>query len=245
MYFSQKYFTQKWHQRPLSRVITLKIWHPGCWTLDVTERLQGLKVVASSISSHPPHIVADAQVQGDGDLVARFIDWIDRDRRIVHSQKINFDSRRKVLRLFTKYELKDSVFSTLLSHDMLPMGPTWAQDGYEYWKVCTPTEGIASELLRDPRLSGCEVTTLSAHPYRSENRTKSTSDSLTPRQLDVSMRALEMGYYTWPRKVTAKGLADKLGLSTPTVLEHLRKSESKIVGRFLSDLLEDRETEGR
>jgi predicted DNA binding protein len=61
---------------------------------------------------------------------------------------------------------------------------------------------------------------------------------LTGRQLEVVQYALESGYYDWPREDTSAELADDLGISRPTFLEHLRKAESKLLAQAV-----DRETE--
>ena len=52
---------------------------------------------------------------------------------------------------------------------------------------------------------------------------------LTDRQYEVVQAALEAGYFEWPRGVTSDELADELGISRATLLEHLRKAESKLI----------------
>jgi len=51
---------------------------------------------------------------------------------------------------------------------------------------------------------------------------------LSRRQHDVFELARERGYYNWPRDVNATELAEELGVSKATVLEHLRKAESRL-----------------
>ncbi len=52
---------------------------------------------------------------------------------------------------------------------------------------------------------------------------------LTDRQLEVVTRALEEGYFEWPRTIDSEELADELGISRTTMLEHLRKAQSKLL----------------
>lgn len=58
---------------------------------------------------------------------------------------------------------------------------------------------------------------------------------LTPKQMDVFLRAVKGGYYNYPRKISAKGLAKNIGKGKATILEHLRKSEEKIFSEIIYD----------
>lgn len=58
------------------------------------------------------------------------------------------------------------------------------------------------------------------------------TDRLTERQQTVLVAAHEAGYYEWPRDTTAEGLADDLGIATPTALKHLRAVERTFVETF-------------
>ena len=62
--------------------------------------------------------------------------------------------------------------------------------------------------------------------------------SLTDRQYEVIEYALQAGYFEWPREITADELAAELDISRATLLEHLRKGQSKL----LADALESATT---
>ena len=55
------------------------------------------------------------------------------------------------------------------------------------------------------------------------------SHRLTDRQREVVETALELGYFEWPRDVKSEELAAELGVGRSTLLEHLRKAESKLL----------------
>jgi predicted DNA binding protein len=57
---------------------------------------------------------------------------------------------------------------------------------------------------------------------------------LTDRQTEVLEEALDRGYFEWPREITSEELAEELCITRPTLHEHLRKAQSKL----LSDALE-------
>lgn len=61
--------------------------------------------------------------------------------------------------------------------------------------------------------------------------------SLSTRQLEVITLANEAGYFDWPRRADAETLADELGISHATFLEHLRKAERKLIDEVLGTAL--------
>jgi PAS domain S-box-containing protein len=60
-------------------------------------------------------------------------------------------------------------------------------------------------------------------------------DGLTEKQLLAIETAHVVGYYEWPRETSAKELAASLGISAPTLHQHLRKAEQKLVTAFFDD----------
>lgn len=62
-----------------------------------------------------------------------------------------------------------------------------------------------------------------------------SANRLTDRQEEVIRRALEAGYFEWPRDVTSDELAAELDISRATLLEHMRKAESKLLANALDD----------
>jgi predicted DNA binding protein len=57
---------------------------------------------------------------------------------------------------------------------------------------------------------------------------------LTEKQRKVLIAANKYGYYAYPRKITSEQLAKKVGLSKPTVLQHLRKAEMRLMTHLLA-----------
>jgi len=52
---------------------------------------------------------------------------------------------------------------------------------------------------------------------------------LTDRQREVLLAAYRFGYYDLPKGITSERLSQRLALSKPTMLEHLRKAERRIL----------------
>jgi len=60
----------------------------------------------------------------------------------------------------------------------------------------------------------------------------SLSESLTDKQRSALRAAYFAGYFDWPRGSTAEEVADSMGVSSPTLHNHLRKAERKLLSSF-------------
>lgn len=58
---------------------------------------------------------------------------------------------------------------------------------------------------------------------------------LTERQLEVLRTAFEAGYFETPRESTGQDVADRLGISQPTVNHHLRESQRRLLALLFGD----------
>jgi hypothetical protein len=60
-------------------------------------------------------------------------------------------------------------------------------------------------------------------------------DRLTDKQESVLRAAYYAGYFEWPRESTAEELADSVGVSSPTLHNHLRRAQQKLLTAFLDE----------
>ena len=57
---------------------------------------------------------------------------------------------------------------------------------------------------------------------------------LTRRQRDLLLAAKQYGYYEYPRRINSQQLAEKLGISKTSAIEHLRWGEARLISMLLA-----------
>lgn len=57
---------------------------------------------------------------------------------------------------------------------------------------------------------------------------------LTDKQREIMAAAYRYGYYDIPRRISSEQLSEKVNISKPTLLEHLRKAERRIFAELLA-----------
>ena len=82
-----------------------------------------------------------------------------------------------------------------------------------------------SSLIRELKKCGCQI--LLSHPIDEMDYL------LTQRQEYALIHAYLRGYYSYPRKVSLKELAEELGIAVSTLAELLRRAEAKVIEAFV------------
>lgn len=176
-------------------------------------------------------LVAAHILKGDEKNIKKFINDVKKDKRVKKIQtKGNF------MISFVKEKFSDvqrDIFSKFYNPAIFPIKPVIVKDGYELWEIAswekkylTDCINIAmkhmdGELLQIQKKELEDIYLPHLMPKLSKNQR---------RAIDL---AIEKGYYEFPRKINLIGLARLMKVSYPTLQEHLRKAERKVIPKFL------------
>lgn len=224
--------------------LTLNIWHPNCWTTTVTADtdagLLGHRVNTTTGGSVNGHftVYADTTDAVDGCIAeieaSRLTNEVTAMRRphdYANAMAAPGNATRDV---FVEYDSDNSITDSVVSEGFIHNAPIHIRDGEEQWPlfIAEPSRENIHDSLASLRKE--EDASISIEKImRSQSAARSNADLLSVRQRELLELACDRGYYSWPRVVTLDDLADELDISKPTVLEHLRKAEAKILNAEL------------
>lgn len=223
--------------------LTLEVWHPNCWTLEVTDETD------AGLIAHTVYNATDGRIKGHFTVYGDSLEAVDELVRAATESTLTSSVAEMQRRyeyehqgatpgnttkdLFVEYDPKHTISDAFASHGFLQEAPVRIHDGTEYWSVFVDESDRdrLHERLDDIRRqtdAEIDVTKIHSHEYRS-NDVRHRVDALSKRQREIFELACEHNYYAWPREITTRELAEEADLAKTTLLEHLRKAEAKLL----------------
>ena len=222
--------------------VSLRIWHPDCWTLETTADVDA-GLIAHGVYEHDGVVASRATAYADttADIDA-LIERIEESELTEEVKVINeyFRPRDRsasagnaTQELLVEYEPHNSIHDAFVSRGFLPEEAIRAHDGHEYWTVIVAASraNIQNRLDEIREEMDAEITVKGMKSAGTGTAQAAPGQQLSERQREVFQLARNEGYYTWPRGTSASDLAGQIGISKTTFLEHLRKAEAKILGQ--------------
>ena len=226
-------------EHPTTQLV-LKIWHPNCWTLKTTAAVDA-GLIAHSVHEYDGLVNARVTAYADRreqiDALVTAIDDSDLTNRVARvdnyfNPNLRTDAAGNVTEeLLVRYDPENSIHDAFLSRGFIPDEEIRIQDGYEYWTVIVTASRatVRTRLDEIRREMDAEISIQAMKSPESESTGTPAGDRLSERQREIFDLARRRGYYTWPRETSATELAAELNITKPTVLEHLSKSEAKLL----------------
>ncbi len=224
--------------------LTLEIWHPNCWTTRVTADTD------SGLLGHTVYTAADGTVNGHFTVYGNTTDAVEgciaeiKDTPLTGDVTVmqrRHDFTHEIAApgnatqdIFVEYDPDNSITDSLVSRGFIYNAPIHIHDGDEYWPLFLADPNredlhASLESLRTEEDADISIQKIT----RSQSAAESKVDLLSARQREILELACSRGYYGWPRTVSLEELATELDVSKPTLLEHLRKAEAKILNAEL------------
>jgi len=222
--------------------LTLDVWHPDCWTLEVTED------TSAGLLAHAVYNTPNDNVKGlftaYGDNLADVEALIEAteqsrltDSVLTLHQRYGADDTpsspgNTTRELFVEYDPENTISDELLERGFIHNEPVRIRHGREHWPVFFPgTRSEVEELLdaiREEQGAEIAVTRITAAGVNNPQEIR-RMDHLSEGQREAFELARQHDYYAWPRGISTRELAAELGVSKTTLLEHLRKAEAKLL----------------
>ncbi|WP_266078649.1 helix-turn-helix domain-containing protein [Haladaptatus caseinilyticus] len=227
------------HDGTSHRQVELKLWHPGCWTLEVTEEFDGTHILEKSLYPTDETVKGDFILVSEGDHdIETLVEAIDA-HRVVESTAILKDGGSRA-RIVVTYQRASSIVPEIVNSEFMPIEPVHITGGYEHWTVLVRSDRLEAVFARMEGEYDITLEAIQEVNPRDNVEFADTSDqiydSLSTRQTECLFEAHDAGYYNWPREISANDIAENFGISGPTFLEHLRKGEQKVLDAFLTKL---------
>ncbi|MFB6185068.1 MAG: helix-turn-helix domain-containing protein [Haloarculaceae archaeon] len=218
--------------------LELDVWHPDCWTLETTGET-GAELFTRGLYTVDDEVHARFTAHGDTDDAVQQLIETARESSFtnaVHEVDVQLGNQfvsmpgQVTTELLVMYPNERSIYQPFVSRGLVPSEGVEIRDGREYWRVVTDEDrtDIQRRLDQIRSTMDADVEVRRVISSGGDGSHNGGTEKLSGRQAKMLRLAVREGYYQWPRQVTAADLAADLDISKSTVLEHLRKAESKV-----------------
>jgi len=220
--------------------LSLQLSHPNCWMSQVTSETPAellVTAVTPSPESVKSHILAYAESTTALEELISATRAADTTRTVCELDgppvlNGRWSPNKKMIQgLLVESDSAYSIYEAFVSRDFVPRESIRVHDGTEYWNIVTDEsrQEIQDKLETIRQTHKADITVHYIKSNVGQKQSGFDAARLSTKQREVFNLARECGYYDWPRKVSGSDLAEKLNISKPTLFEHLRKAESKLL----------------
>src|SRR5712692_5306967 len=208
------------------REIVLQLKTPHNWVSEVTAKHPStVRILDCKPGESKDGIQQLVEVTADPDLLKEIVRDVKESPLVKEAYIVETKRGRMVGSLLTESVFCGMVMSSNAFCRTCLFQSKAKPDGTTEWTVAFTGREALTELLE--RLKGEKVDVKILRLTSVAN-----VESLTSHQRSIVAVALEEGYFDYPRKVTLRALAKKVGVTASTVSEVLRRAEKKILSTY-------------
>jgi predicted DNA binding protein len=187
------------------------------------------------IKGNKTFFVVNGFLSGEVKNKRSFISDLKKDKRIVHLETKN--DYLNVLINYPSDEITKTDMKTFYNPAIIHVEPILnAPDGYEYWTVASfEKEDIQKLIASAENIHNGKLLMMIRKKF-DDFYIVNIRPKISDKQKRTITKALEEGYYEYPRKIDITELATMLKISYSTCQEHLRKAEMALLPSMIKKL---------
>jgi predicted DNA binding protein len=206
-------------------VANFKVWHKGSLFIALWEKYK-LHAYSRYLNTYKenkvPKIMREAVFWGENSSKA--VDFI----RLWPSSKIIYSEKNRVI--FSTNAIK-SFHSTVLSSEVFLMNPILEEYGWQLWTLGSSNK---ENLIKFYEKIGemkemAKIELIDIRKATLEEFSLISKPTINFRDIEWWQKAMQEGYYEYPRKISLEDLAKKLNVPFSTLKDHLRKTERSLM----------------
>ncbi|WP_418281957.1 helix-turn-helix domain-containing protein [Halorubrum sp. DTA98] len=217
--------------------LSVDVRHPGCWTLEATAGSDvGLMGYGTTRLPGSGSYVGYYTAFGNSrDAVEELIETIGEADRVADAVEHAYgpDVAPVTRNLVVHTGSGGGMRETFRSRGFLHLGPTYHRDGSERRSLLTrgDRETVSRTLaaIEAEHDADLDLRSIASVGAAGGSAVAAPSPAISVRQREAFRLARKRGYYEYPREADAEAIADELGITKSTFLEHLRKAERTLL----------------
>ncbi|MCD1296026.1 helix-turn-helix domain-containing protein [Methanocella sp. CWC-04] len=204
-------------------VVSIGIKHKDCWHYKLSRSLKATIIVKYT------YVLPNKQLYGYQTIITPrinelegFLSGLPEIKKFTVLSKCS--NRAEVI----TWAQQSSIIENIIKTNCVFVGPTVVKDGIENWHLMAPTRKDLQTVM-----SSLEDYADIAYIRNNDGETVPDGAGLTGKQMAALTTALDMGYFDSPRRASIEDVAQKMGISPSTAVEHLRKAEKKVLENYV------------
>ncbi|MDO8480254.1 MAG: helix-turn-helix domain-containing protein [Nanoarchaeota archaeon] len=222
------------------KLLKVGVYHHDCWGSESTQNFPTLSMTelgAVRIVRKDDHgVLVDCCWRITADTEKEVSDYLRYVKSLPSTKQFKlFLQNGNRAYIFMQFLSKTSSYDSVLSMHGIPVGPIVQEREHEIHTIATEKPRETSKLLSDLEALG-EVKVYKISDFKED----AVFSTLTLKQQDALLTAVNNQYYSWPRKLNLDDISQKIGVKRRTFQERLRQAEAKFIPGCIDKLIKEK-----